>query len=171
MHARIGSHHRRRPPPTSATQPQGSKPVPSRRERRRERRRRPTKLRLSPGRPRGRGSQGISPYRRLQGGERRPQASPSTRPTRDFARTRSPPLAAPPVQNRQSKEVRPDQASPHTEQGGRGGARSRAPATAKAVAGCQRPPDPPPARLLTCRASPMEPPLQIRDSACRGRAA
>jgi hypothetical protein len=46
------------------------KAEPSRRERRREHRRRPTKLGLSPGRPRGRGSKGVSPYRRLQGGER-----------------------------------------------------------------------------------------------------
>ena len=101
-------------------------------------------------------------------------------PARDFARTRSPRPAAPPVQNRRPKEARPNQAGLHVEQERRGGARSRAPATAETAAGRQRPPDPaarmvgtpdpPPARLVAGRALPMKPPLQIRSSPCRGRA-
>lgn len=87
--------------PQAPTNHEAPKAAPSRRERYWERHCCPTKLGLSPRRPRGRGSDGGSPYRCLHEGEWRPQASPSARPAMaamDFVRTAPTPQATPPVQ-------------------------------------------------------------------------
>ena len=84
------------------------KVAPSRREQCRGRHRRPTRFGFSPRRPRGWGSGRISSYRCLQGGEWCPWASPSARPARDFAQSKSPPPPAPPDRGRQPRGAQSD---------------------------------------------------------------